>query len=177
MPGSSALRRREEWSAHTRKSGSIHYICIQHTFLLEVMRDGILCQERRLDLNLGGDPFTLRVRCIGRVVAGAPAPGASADRRTFNLLELPEVAPHFIADSAGNVDLQFYDRHEVPPQSSRERLEESPKRTLIIMLIVSVCSDNRPFSPAGRQIDKSTIFLRERVDILQRCPATIPFRL
>ena len=120
MPGSSALRRREEWSAHTRKSGSIHYICIQHTFLLEVMRDGILCQERRLDLNLGGDPFTLRVRCIGRVVAGAPAPGASADRRTFNLIELPEVTPHFIADSAGNVDLQFYDRHEVSPQSSRD---------------------------------------------------------
>jgi hypothetical protein len=35
------------------------------------------------------------------------------------------------------------------------------------MLIVSVCSDNKPFSPAGRQIDKSTIFLGKRVDILR----------
>jgi hypothetical protein len=84
------------------------------------MRHGILRQERRLDLNVGADPFALRMRRIGRVVASPPTPQASADGRTFNLLELPEVAPHFIADSAGNVDLQFYDRHEVPPQSSRE---------------------------------------------------------
>jgi hypothetical protein len=131
------------------------------------MGHGILRQERRLDLNVGADPFALRMRRISRVVASPPTPQASADGRTFNLLELPEVAPHFIADSAGNVDLQFYDRHEVPPQSGRERLEESPKRTLIIMLIVSVCPDNKPFSPAGCQIDKSTIFLGKRVDILR----------
>ena len=131
------------------------------------MRHGILCQQRSLDLNLGSDPFTLRMRRISRVVASTPTSQAPADRRTFNLVELPEVTPHFIADSAGNVDLQFYDRHEVPPQSGRERLEESPKRTLIIMLIVSVCSDNKPFSPAGCQIDKSTIFLGKRFDILR----------
>ena len=35
------------------------------------------------------------------------------------------------------------------------------------MLIVSVCSDHKPFSSAGRQIDKSTIFLGKRVDILR----------
>src|SRR5207253_9985627 len=87
--------------------------------LLEVMRHGILCQERRLDLNLGADPFTLRMRCVSRVVASLPTPQASAERRTFNLVELPEVTPHFIADSAGNVDLQFYNRHEVPPQKQR----------------------------------------------------------
>jgi hypothetical protein len=38
---------------------------------------------------------------------------------------------------------------------------------VIIMLIVSVCSDHKPFSPAGRPIDKSTIFLGKRVDILR----------
>src|SRR5207253_5617747 len=58
--------------------------------LLEVMRHGILCQERRLDLNLGADPFTLRMRCVSRVVASLPTPQASAERRTFNLVELPE---------------------------------------------------------------------------------------
>ena len=106
--------------------GSVHYICIQYTFLLEVMRHGILRQERRLDLNLGADPFPLRMRRISRVVASPPTPQASADGRTFNLLELPEVAPHFIADSAGNVDLQFYDRHEVPPHSSRDAYKNQP---------------------------------------------------
>jgi hypothetical protein len=30
-----------------------------------------------------------------------------------------------------------------------------------------VCSDNKPFSPAGRPIDKSTIFLGKRVDIVR----------
>jgi len=35
------------------------------------------------------------------------------------------------------------------------------------MLIVSVCSDHKPFSPAGRQIGKSAIFLGKRVDILR----------
>jgi hypothetical protein len=58
--------------------------------------------------------------CIDRVIASPPTPQASAERRTCNLVELLEVTPHFIADSAGNVDLQFYDRDDVPPQSSRD---------------------------------------------------------
>src|ERR1700693_1760047 len=107
----------QETSSKVR--GSVHYICIQYTFLLEVMRHGILCQQRSLDLNLGTDPFPLRMRDISRLIASLPPPQASADRRTFNLVELPEVTPHFIADSAGNVDLQFYDRHEVSPESSK----------------------------------------------------------
>src|SRR6266481_727427 len=118
------LLRSQETSNKVR--GSVHYICIQYTFLLEVMRHGILREERSLDLNLGTDPFTLRMRCINRVVACPPAPRAPADRRTFNLIELPEVTPHFIANSAGNVDLQFYNRHEVPPQSSRDTWKNPP---------------------------------------------------
>ena len=35
------------------------------------------------------------------------------------------------------------------------------------MLIVSVCSDHKPFSPPSRPIDKSTIFLGKGVDILR----------
>jgi hypothetical protein len=66
------------------------------------------------------------MRRIRRVAASPPTPQASADGRTFNLLELPEVAPHFIADRPGNVDLQFYDRHEVPPQSSRDTYKNQP---------------------------------------------------
>src|SRR5467141_3217801 len=115
-------------SGPAKVRGSVHYVCIQDTFLLEVMRHGILCQERRLDLNVGADPFTLRMRCVGRVVASLPTPQASAERSTFNLVELPEVTPNFIADSAGNVDLQFYNRHEVPPQSSRDTQKNRPKR-------------------------------------------------
>ncbi len=107
--------------------GSVHYIGIQYTFLLEVMRHGILRQERRLDLNVGADPFALRMRCINRVVASPPAPRTPADRRTFNLVELPEVTPHFIADSAGNVDLQSYDRHESPhPQNGKDSWTNPP---------------------------------------------------
>jgi hypothetical protein len=77
--------------------------------------------------------------CIDRVVAGPPTPQASAERRNCNLAEVLAVTPHFIADSAENVDLQFYDRDDVPPQSSRDTWKNSPKRILIIMLIVSVC--------------------------------------
>src|SRR5712671_2742355 len=107
-------RRRAPNHAPQRRAGSVNYIRIQHAFLLEVMRHSILRQERRLDLDVGADPFTLRMRCTSRVAASTPTPQASADRRTFHLVELPEVTPHFIADSAGNVNLQFYDRHEVP---------------------------------------------------------------
>src|SRR5580704_3714218 len=116
------------------------------------MGHGILRQERRLDLNVGADPFALRMRRMSRVAASPPTPQASADGRTFNLLELPEVAPHFIADGAGNVDLQFYDRHEGPTTKQQRYVEQSPKRSLMIMLIVSVCSDNKPL--AGRQSDR-----------------------
>jgi hypothetical protein len=130
------------------------------------MRYGILRQERRLDLNIGAHPFPLRMRCVSRVVASLPTPQASAERRTLNLLELPEVTPHFIADSAGNVDLQSYDRHEIPLPSGTDTYKNPSKRTLIVMLIVSVCSDNKPL--AGRQSDRqSTIFLGKRVDILR----------
>src|SRR6267143_6134658 len=176
--------------APAKVRGSVHYVCIQHPFLLEVMRHGILCQERRLDLNLGADPFTLRMRCVSRVVASLPTAQASAERRTFNLLELPEVTPHFIADRARNVDLQFYNRHESPTTKQQRSAEESPKRTLIITLIVSVCSDNQPQGLAAPVFPFVTPFLPGRQPDRQvrnlswavRCnrpsgyPATIPFR-
>jgi len=44
---------------------------------------------------------------------------------------------------------------------------------VIIMLIVSVCSDHKPFSPAGPQIDKSTIFPR-LISHVRRMLAALP---
>jgi len=69
------------------------------------MRYGILRQKRRLELNLSPNPFALAVGRIWYMVA-APA---TAELRTkigaLDLIELIDLAPGVVADSARNIDL------------------------------------------------------------------------
>ena len=47
------------------------HVGIEDPVLLEVVRNGVLGEERRLQADLGADPFALRMRAIGGVLAGA----------------------------------------------------------------------------------------------------------
>ena len=51
----------------------INHVGVQHAFLLQIVRHGVLRQKGSLQPNLGADPFAFAVRRVQRVVATAAA--------------------------------------------------------------------------------------------------------
>src|SRR5271157_378868 len=76
------------------------------------MRHGVLGQKRRLEPDLGANPFTFAVRCVWRVIAAAAAAELGAEVGTLNLIEVMDLAPGGIAHRAGNVNLKSECRHK-----------------------------------------------------------------
>jgi len=83
---------------------SLDHVRVENSILLEIMRNGVLSEKRRLQSDFGADPFALRMRGIGGMVASAAAAELRSEASTLNLIELPNLAPRSIAGSAGNVD-------------------------------------------------------------------------
>ncbi len=92
-------------------------IGVEHSVLLQIMRDGVLGKERRLELDFGTDPSAFRVwvpRRLawrrGRGGRGYSACGKSAaaelgaEAGTLDLVELVDLAPGFVACRAGDID-------------------------------------------------------------------------
>ena len=59
----------------------LHYISIQHAVLLQVVRDCVLRQKRRFQLDFGADPFTLCMRQTRRRVCILRSNRISARKR------------------------------------------------------------------------------------------------
>jgi hypothetical protein len=66
-----------------------------------------------LKANFGSNPFALRVGRLGRVVAASATAESGAEVGALDLIELFDLAPGFVADGAGYVDFQSYDRHKM----------------------------------------------------------------
>src|SRR5579872_2749290 len=92
-------------------SQSFHNIRVQHPILLQIMRNGILRQKRRLKLNLSPNPFAFIVRGIRRVLAVSAAAILRPKFGALDLVELLDLAPGLIADGAGNIDFEPDSRH------------------------------------------------------------------
>jgi hypothetical protein len=75
------------------------------------MGDGVLGQERGLDVDFGSDPFAFGVGSVGGVMAASAAAELGAEVGALDLVELVDFAPGFIAYRSGYVDFQFYDWH------------------------------------------------------------------
>jgi hypothetical protein len=65
----------------------INHIGIEYAFLLQIMRDGVLRQERSQELDFSADPFAFRMRGVGGVVAAATATELWAEVGTLNLVQ------------------------------------------------------------------------------------------
>jgi hypothetical protein len=83
----------------------LHNIGIKHPVLLQIMRDCVLSQKRRLQADFSADPFSFVVGSVERMVTTSATAELGAEIRTLNLVELLESAPGFIAHRAGNIDL------------------------------------------------------------------------
>jgi len=53
------------------RSASVHYVRIQHSFLLQIMRHRVLGQQRRFQLYLSADPLAFGVGLVGGVVTAS----------------------------------------------------------------------------------------------------------
>jgi len=59
-----------EFTDTTENYTLFDHVRIEHPLLLEVMRNGVLGEQRRLQANLGADPFAFRMRLVSGVLAG-----------------------------------------------------------------------------------------------------------
>ena len=82
----------------------LHNVRVQHAFLLKIVRDRILRQQRRLHANFRAHPLTLSVGRVGRVIARTSRAELGTKRGILDLIELSEVAPRLVADGPSNID-------------------------------------------------------------------------
>ena len=83
----------------------VDYVGVEHAVLLQVVGDGVLGQQRRLQLDFGADPFALGVRGVGWMVAHL-ATEALPECGTLDLIEMLQVAPGFVTDRAADVNFE-----------------------------------------------------------------------
>jgi hypothetical protein len=107
---------------------SLLHVRVEHSFLLEIVRHGVLSQKRRLEPDLSANPFTLGMGSIGWMVASSAAAELWTEVRALDLIELMDLAPGRVAYCAGNIDLEFQDRHG--SSSTTEVTEETQNNNL-----------------------------------------------
>lgn len=87
----------------------LHHIRIQYAILLEIMGDGVLGQQRRLQADLGAYPFAFAMLSVEWVIATSATSELRAEIRTLDLVKLLHFAPGFIAHRSRYVDLEPHD--------------------------------------------------------------------
>src|ERR1700751_3891467 len=81
----------------TENYTSFNHVRIEHSALLEVVRNGVLREQRCLQPDFGADPLAFDVRLGGRMLARTVRPELRAEGCTLNLIELFQVLPCLVA--------------------------------------------------------------------------------
>src|SRR5450631_500019 len=103
-----------------------HYVRIQHALLLQIMRDRVLRQQRRLQFDLGANPFPFAMRQIGGMLAIAARSEFRAEGGALDFVKLAQPPPGLIADSPGDIDFKSDNCHNA---ISARGTEPEPRRT------------------------------------------------
>ena len=82
----------------------LHDIGVEHAVLLEIMRNRVLRQQRRLNPDFGSDPFALRVRSDRSVVTAAATAELGTEVSALDLIELLNLSPGFVAYRARDIN-------------------------------------------------------------------------
>jgi hypothetical protein len=90
---------------------SFNNVRIEHSVLFQIVRHGILREQRRLHTDLGANPFALCMRLGGRVFAAATRSELRTERSALDLIELLKIFPGLVAASSGDIDFELYDSH------------------------------------------------------------------
>lgn len=80
------------------------HIGIEYALLLQIVRHGILCQKRRLEPDLGPDPFAFSMRPVGRMVTASTTAELRSEVSALDLIVLLDLFPGFVAYRSGDVD-------------------------------------------------------------------------
>jgi len=84
---------------------SFHHVCVEYAVLLQIVRNCILGEKRRLQPDFSADPFAFLMLRLERVIAASAAAKLRAKIRALNLVELLEFTPGLIAHRARDIDL------------------------------------------------------------------------
>src|SRR5215470_16037083 len=100
-----------------RNYTSVHHISVEHAVLLQVVRDGILGEQRRLQRDFRPNPFALGVRHIGRMLARDVAAKLGTKGSLLDRVELLQIRPRLVANGAEDVDSESNSGHVNSPNS------------------------------------------------------------
>src|ERR1039457_4431101 len=96
----------------TGRPDELLHIRVEHAFLLQIVRHGVLRQKRCLEPDFSPNPLTFGVGSVGWMIASPATAKLRPEVLALNLLKLVDVLPRRIADGSGHVNLEFQYRHE-----------------------------------------------------------------
>ena len=100
---------RHEYPATNYSRCSLFHIRVEHAFLLQIVRHGVLRQKRRLEPDFSPNPLTLRVWSIRRMVTSTTTAKLRTEVSTLNLIKLPNLFPRRIANRARDINFELQD--------------------------------------------------------------------
>src|SRR6185312_1633817 len=103
-------------AAHGTKLGRLRlfqHVGIEHAVLLQIMRNRVLRQQRRLQADFRSHPLAFAVGRVLGVAAGPAAAELRAKSRALNLVKLAQPAPGLVASRPRDVNLQADNRHNL----------------------------------------------------------------
>src|SRR5882672_5827294 len=93
----------EQYIRKSRWTSLVYDIGVEHALLLQIVRDGVLGQERGQEADFGADPFAFGVGRVGGVVAAATAAKLRTEVGALDLIELLDLSPGFVGYRPGDV--------------------------------------------------------------------------
>jgi hypothetical protein len=101
-----------EFTDTTEDYTLLDHIGVQHALLLQVVRNGILGEERSLEVDLGTDPLTFAVGLHWQMFTRAAGTELRTKGGGLDLVELLKVRPGFDAPGARYIDFESHRSHE-----------------------------------------------------------------
>jgi hypothetical protein len=106
------------------------HVRIEDAVLLEVVRNRVLCEERRLQADLGANPLALGMELVRSMLARTAGSKLRTEGSALDLVELLKVRPSFVAPRTRDINFESDDSHKIlqkhqPP--SKEPRSESDR--------------------------------------------------
>lgn len=89
----------------------VDHVCVEHAILFQVVRNGVLGEQRRLQSDLCSNPFALWVRCVRRMRARTARAKLWPECGFLDRIKLLESCPGFIPNGPGDIDSESNSRH------------------------------------------------------------------
>ena len=99
-------------------------ICVQDAVLFEVVRNGVLRQKRRLELDFGSHPFSFQMGRSCRMFASSTGAELRAEAGALDFVKLLEISPGLVAYGSGDIDFQLHNGHKKTSTTETRRHRE-----------------------------------------------------